>query len=78
MVQYYFSQSSTVSAYKAPNTALFDTQSGQVQTNLYEDLAKNIDSNVSVFLKDYLSVKHTFITGDDDFIVYRKGTRNWL
>jgi hypothetical protein len=78
MVQYYFSQSSVANAYKAPNSALFDTQSGTVQSNLYEDLARNLDANISQFLKDYLSVKQAFISGDDDFVVYRKGTRNWL
>lgn len=78
MVQYYFSQSTVVNTIKAPNTYLFETQSAQVQANLYDDLAKNIDGQFSQFLKDYLSIKQVFITGDYDFITYRKATRNWL
>lgn len=78
LTQYYFSQSSVVNAYKAPSTPMFETQAAQVQTNLYEDLARNIDANISQYLKDDLAVRHLFISGDDDFIVYRKGTRNWL
>jgi hypothetical protein len=46
--------------------------------NLYEDYGKNIDTNISQYLKDYLNIKQVFLTGDDDFICYRKGTRNWL
>lgn len=78
MVQYYFSQNSVINTIKAPNTYLFETQSAQVQTNLYEDLAKNVDTQISQYLKDYLSIKQIFITGDYDFITYRKATRNWL
>lgn len=80
LTQYYFSQSSTVSAFKAPNTngLLFEAHSAQVQANLFEDLGKNIDTQISQFFKDYLSVKQIFITGDDDYITYRKATRNWL
>lgn len=78
MVQYYLSQPAVVTAYKAPNAYLFETQSGQVQANLYEDLGKNIDTAFSQYLKDYLSVRQVFISGDDDFIVFRRATRNWL
>lgn len=78
LTQYYFSQSSVVNAYKAPNSAMFETQAAQVQYNLYEDLARNIDTPFSQYLKDYMSIKHAFISGDDDFIVFRRGTRNWL
>jgi len=78
LVQYYFSQAPIVAAYKAPNTALFESQSSQVQANLFEDLAKNVDSSFSSFFKDYLSVKHVFLTGDDDLITFRKATRYWL
>ncbi len=78
MAQYYFSQSKVASAYMAPTSPMFETQAAQVQYTLYEDLARNIDSGVSQFFKDYLTVKHIFITADDDFIVFRKGTRNWL
>lgn len=46
--------------------------------NLYEDYGKNIDTNISQYLKDYLNIKQVFLTADDDFICYRKGTRNWL
>lgn len=78
MIQYYFSQSATVTAYKAPSEALFDSQSAWVQSKLYGDLAKNIDTNITQFLKDYLSVKNIFISGNDDFICYKKATRYWL
>lgn len=78
MIQYYFSQSSVVTAYKAPNQALFDSQSPWVQSKIYADLAKNMDTDFSRYLKDYLSVKNIFISGDDDFICYRKAVRYWL
>jgi hypothetical protein len=57
---------------------MFETGAAQVQYNLFEDLARNIDSNISQYLKDDLAVRHLFVCGDDDFMVYRKGTRNWL
>lgn len=78
LTQYYFSQSSAVNTYKAPNTAMFETYASQVQSNLYEDLARNLDSSFSQYLKDELSVRHIFVTADDDFIVFRRGIRNWL
>lgn len=51
---------------------MFETQAAQVQYNLYEDLARNIDSNISQYLKDNLAVRHIFICGDDDFMVYQR------
>ena len=78
LVQYYFTQSSVVVAYKAPTTYLFESQSVTVQSKLFDNLAKNADITFSQFFKDYLSVRHIFITADDDFITYRKATRNWL
>lgn len=78
MTQYYFSLASVVNVYKAPNTELFESQSPQTFANVYEDLGKNIDTNFSQYLRDNLSVKQVFLTGDDDFIAYRKATRNWL
>jgi hypothetical protein len=80
MIQYYFSQQSVINAYKAPNPAnlLFEAHSSQVLANLYEDLGRNYDVNISQAFKDYLSVKEIFITGDNDFITYRKSTKYWL
>lgn len=78
MIQYYFSQPSTVTAYKAPNQALFDSQSAWVQYKTYADLAKNMDTQFSQYFKDYLSVKNIFIAGDNDFICYKKAVLNWL
>jgi hypothetical protein len=63
MIQYYFSQSSTVSKYKAPNTGLFETNSAMVHQRLYSDMGKNVDKDISQYLKDYLSVKHVFVVG---------------
>lgn len=67
-----------MNAYKAPNGALFETQAAAVQASLYEDLGRNYDTQFSQYLKDELSVRHVFVSGDDDFIVFRRGTRNWL
>lgn len=78
MVQYYLSQSSVVSTLKAPTSRLFESNSPKVQNQLYNDMAKNFDTEISQYLKDYLSVKDIFISGDDDFINYRKGIRDWL
>ena len=61
MIQYYFSQTATVAAYKAPNQALFDSQSAWAQSRVYADLAKNLDNDFSQYFKDYLSVKNIFI-----------------
>lgn len=49
-----------------------------MQYNLYDDYGKNIDANLSQVTKDFLSLKHIFVSGDYDYIVYRKATRNWL
>lgn len=78
MTQFYFSQASVVSAYKAPNSALFESQSAQTFANVYEDLGRNIDSTISQYLKDNLSVKQVFLAADDDFISFRKGIKNWV
>jgi hypothetical protein len=29
-------------------------------------------------MKDYLTVKHWFVSGENDFISYKKAVRNWL
>lgn len=78
MTQYYFSQAATVTAYKAPNTGLFESQSNQAYWNLYEDQAKNINDGISKYMKDFQSVKQIFIVNDNDFLVYRKAVRSWL
>lgn len=78
LVQYYFSQPSKVSAWKAPNSRLFESQSGYVANLTYVDIAKNYTKDISAFTKDYFSVKHWFVEGLNDYISYYKGVRNWL
>ena len=78
MIQYYFSQSSTISAFKAPTTKLFDTQSNWVANKTFVDLAVNKTTSLSQFMKDYLTVKHWYVSGDKDFIAYKQSLKNWL
>lgn len=44
----------------------------------YVDIAKNYTKDISQFMKDYYSVKHWFIAGQNDYISYYKGVRNWI
>ena len=78
MIQYYFSQNNIVTAFKAPNNKLFDTQSNWVANKTYADLGVNKTSSLSKFMKDYLSVKHFFISGDKDYIAYKQSLKYWL
>lgn len=78
MVQYYFSQPAVVAAWKAPNTKLFESQSGQISNRTYVDLAKNYTKELSSFMKDFYSVRHWFVNGQYDYISYYKGARNWV
>jgi hypothetical protein len=80
MVQFYFSQPSVASTYKAPSTnnLLFEAHSALVQARLSEGLGRNINNNISQFLKDYVFVKAIFITGESDYITFRRATRSWL
>jgi hypothetical protein len=78
MIQYYFSQTSVVSNWKAPNSRLFESQSGWISNKTYVDLAKNYTKDISSFMKDYYSVRHWFVQGLNDYISYFKGVRNWL
>ena len=78
MTQFYFSQASVVNAYKAPNSALFESQSSQTYANVYEDLGQNVDANITQYLKDNLNVPQIFLAADDDFIAFRRGIKNWL
>ena len=78
IVQYYFSQPSVVSKWKAPSTRLFESQSGYIHNLTYIDQAKNYTKDISSFMKDYYSVKHWFVGGQSDFISYYKGVRNWI
>jgi hypothetical protein len=72
------SQSDIVGKYKAPTTRLFETQSNWIVNKTYADLAKNQTANISQFMKDYLTVKHWFVSGNKDFIAYTKSLKNWL
>lgn len=63
MIQFYLSQPAVVSAWKAPNTKLFESQSGQISNKTYVDMAKNYTKELSTFMKDYYSVKHWFVYG---------------
>lgn len=78
IIQYYLSQSAVVSALKAPNNKMFDTQSYLVWNKTFTDLAINKTSNLSQFMKDYLTYKHWFISGTNDFISYRQSIRYWI
>ena len=78
MIQYYFSQSAVVAAWKAPTTKLFEAQSGYIYNKTYVDLAKNYTSALSQFTRDYNSVRHWFVEGQTDYISYYKAVRNWL
>lgn len=78
MIQYYFSQSSIVSSFKAPSNKLFDTQSNWVANKTYADIGVNKTISLSKYMKDYLSVKHFFISGDKDYIAYKQSLKYWL
>ena len=78
MIQFYLSQPSTVNTLKAPTTRLFQAHSPKAQAQLYTDMAKNYDANITQYLRDYLSVKNIFIAGNNDFISYRKAIKDWL
>lgn len=78
MIQYYFSQSSTVSQWKAPTGRLFESQSGYVFNKTYADMAKNYTTDLSQFMRDYYSVRHWFIQGQVDYISFYKGLRYWV
>lgn len=78
MIQYYFSQSSVVNTYKAPNSRLYETQSNWIANKTWTDLAINKTVNVSQYMKDYLTVKHWYVTGDSDYIAYKSSLRYWL
>jgi hypothetical protein len=78
MIQYYFSQSTTVAAFKAPNARLFETQSNWIANKTWTDLAVNKTASISQYMKDYLNVKHWYVGGENDYIAYKSGLRNWL
>jgi hypothetical protein len=78
MIQYYFSQPSIVSAFKAPNSYLFESQSSWTWSKGFTDFAVNKTANLSQFMKDYLSVKHFYISGDYDYIAYKQSLRFWM
>jgi hypothetical protein len=78
MIQYYMSQSATVAKYKAPTTRMFETQSNWIVNKTYVDMAKNKTANLSQYMKDYLTVKHWFVSGNKDYIAYTKSLKNWL
>ena len=78
MIQYYFSQPSIVSAFKAPTAHLFETQSNWVWSKTFTDFAVNKTANLSQFMRDYLSVKHFYISGDYDYIAFKQSLKFWL
>lgn len=78
MIQYYFSQTSTISHWKAPTARLFESQSAYIFNKTYVDMAKNYTSSLSTFMRDFYSVRHWFIQGQKDYISYYKGARNWI
>jgi hypothetical protein len=78
MIQYYFSQTNNVNSFKAPTTRLFDTHSNWISNKTYADLSVNKTTSLSKFMKDFLSVKHWFVSGDKDYIAYKNGLKYWL
>lgn len=78
MIQYYFSQSTVATQFKAPTSPLFETQSNWVWSKTYSDFAVNKTTNLSQFMKDYYSVKHWYISGDYDYIAYKQSLKFWL
>ena len=78
MVQYYFSQPSIVSAFKAPTNFLFEAQSNWVWSKTYTDFAQNKTNTLSQFMRDSLSVRHFYITGIYDYIAYKQSLKNWI
>ncbi len=77
-IQYHLAQNNIVSSFKAPTTKSFDTQSNLVWGKTFTDVAMNKTSSISTFMKDYLTVKHWFVSGDSDFISYKQAVRFWL
>lgn len=78
MIQYYFSQPSAVAAFKAPASRLFESQSSWTWSKGFTDFAVNKTSNISQFMRDYLSVKHFYISGDYDYIAFKQSLRFWM
>lgn len=78
MIQYYFSQAATVSLYKAPAGQLFETQSNWIWSKTFADFAVNKTASISQYMKDELSVKHWFVSGDYDYIAYKQSLRFWM
>lgn len=78
MIQYYFSQSSVVSNWKAPTTKMFESQSAYIFNKTYVDMTKNYTSSITQFFRDSYSVRHWFVQGRYDYIAYYKGLRNWM
>ena len=78
MIQYYFSQPSTVSLFKAPTSKLFESQSSWTWSKTYSDFAVNKTTALSQFMRDFLNVKQWFISGDNDYIAYKQSLRIWL
>lgn len=78
MIQYYFSLGSVVTQFKAPTVHLFESQSNWVFSKTFTDFAVNKTQSLSQFMKDYLSVKHWYVSGDYDFIGFKQSLRFWL
>lgn len=78
MIQYYFSQSSVVTQFKAPTAHLFELQSNWVYSKTFNDFAVNKTQALSQFMKDYLSVKHWYVSGDYDYIAFKQSLKFWL
>ena len=78
MIQYYFSLSSVVTQFKAPTSHLFESQSNWVFSKTFTDFAVNKTQSLSQFMRDYLSVKHWYVSGDYDFIAFKQSLRFWL
>jgi len=78
MIQYYFSQSNIVNQFKAPTAHLFETQSNWVWSKTFSDFAVNKTAILSQYMRDNLSVKHWYVSGDYDYIAYKQSLKFWL
>ena len=77
-VQYYLSQSTVAASLLAPSTSFFESQANFFQGNVYAEQAQTNAQNISNFMRDYLSVRYMFVTGNLDYISYYKASRAWL
>ena len=77
-VQAYLSQSSIATQHLASTSHFFEQQAAFFQGNVYAELSQNWATNISNYMRDYLSVKFLFVSGTLDLVSYWKAARGWL